>query len=220
MPPPSGGLSWTSEGGLASSSQRGSINGSSGMMSEEEQMKWALQESMKSMAASSSLEERQPPISPIGIGRRSPQENHQVSRVVNDAVTKPQKRQRQPSVEIISSSPPPLLVKPPKERLEKTEQERLADLASALSAADHPATDFARLDSWTCQVCTCINPLQFLACEACGVERPPTAVRKPVPRKPIPPKPSGWSCRECGTFMEHKWWTCSGCGLMKESSTG
>ncbi|KAI9669427.1 MAG: hypothetical protein M1831_000463 [Alyxoria varia] len=28
----------------------------------------------------------------------------------------------------------------------------------------------------------------------------------------------GWSCSQCGTFMESKWWTCSSCGKMKDAS--
>ena len=30
------------------------------------------------------------------------------------------------------------------------------------------------LHTWTCEICTLVNPLQFLACEACGVERSST----------------------------------------------
>lgn len=30
-------------------------------------------------------------------------------------------------------------------------------------------------DTWTCEICTLVNPLTFLACDACGVERPSTA---------------------------------------------
>ncbi|KAJ5115244.1 hypothetical protein NUU61_001003 [Penicillium alfredii] len=31
-------------------------------------------------------------------------------------------------------------------------------------------------------------------------------------------RPLGWVCNTCGAFMETQWWTCSGCGKMKESS--
>lgn len=31
-------------------------------------------------------------------------------------------------------------------------------------------------------------------------------------------KPLGWVCHRCGNFMENEWWTCSGCGTMKQSS--
>ncbi|CAK1363897.1 DNA-dependent metalloprotease WSS1 [Cercospora beticola] len=128
--------------------------------------------------------------------------------------------------------------------------------ALAESTGVSPAQPTA-LTQWTCEICTCINPLQFLACDACGVERPQTALvkeksksrkpsnpspgvtRKPVRSsrdlnvKPLPtktaaerfptkqPNPNasiGWQCSRCGTFMEHQWWTCSACGLLKDSS--
>ncbi|KXL51528.1 hypothetical protein M433DRAFT_140551 [Acidomyces richmondensis BFW] len=85
-------------------------------------------------------------------------------------------------------------------------------------------------DEWTCEVCTCINPMQFLACDACGSERPQGAVASASSRlaatrhpqwtttQPIATETMGWNCMRCGTFMEHKWWTCSACGLMKSSS--
>lgn len=37
-----------------------------------------------------------------------------------------------------------------------------------LTAEDHPDDP----DTWTCEVCTLVNPTQFLACDACTVERP------------------------------------------------
>jgi len=93
-------------------------------------------------------------------------------------------------------------------------------------------------DQWTCEICTCINPVQFLACDACGVERPqgsngrsrqqPSGLRQQAPMQrgrgvaAIPPpkqkETMGWNCGGCGAFMEHRWWTCSGCGEMKDSS--
>ncbi|PGH07236.1 hypothetical protein AJ79_06340 [Helicocarpus griseus UAMH5409] len=36
--------------------------------------------------------------------------------------------------------------------------------------------------------------------------------------KKTPDKPLGWVCHSCGAFMETKWWTCSACGTMKQSS--
>ncbi|EGC46154.1 zinc ion binding protein [Histoplasma capsulatum var. duboisii H88] len=36
--------------------------------------------------------------------------------------------------------------------------------------------------------------------------------------KKIPEKPLGWVCHSCGAFMETRWWTCSACGTMKQSS--
>ncbi|KAK3716696.1 hypothetical protein LTR37_006326 [Vermiconidia calcicola] len=84
-------------------------------------------------------------------------------------------------------------------------------------------------DQWTCDICTCINPLQFLACDACGTERPQrVGVGNRGPRPKVEPKATllmpaeseslGWNCNSCGAFMEHRWWTCSGCGKMKDRS--
>lgn len=96
---------------------------------------------------------------------------------------------------------------------------------------------------WTCPQCTLLNPLEFLACDACGGEQPP----QPIPPNqqygtsvnmstlPKPPPASalrgpgatpfekangriGWNCLNCGTFMEQEWWTCSLCGEMKLDS--
>lgn len=96
---------------------------------------------------------------------------------------------------------------------------------------------------WACPQCTLLNPLDFLACDACGGEQPP----QPIPPSqqygssvnvstlPKPPPASalrgpgatpfekangriGWNCLNCGTFMEQEWWTCSLCGEMKLDS--
>ena len=93
-------------------------------------------------------------------------------------------------------------------------------------------------DSWACQVCTYINPRRFLACDACGMECPlfkersisslrapssneRTAITRPpkaLEDKKKPKEGLGWNCRECGTFVEHMWWCCTLCGLMKDRS--
>ncbi|KEQ67077.1 zinc ion binding protein [Aureobasidium melanogenum CBS 110374] len=87
--------------------------------------------------------------------------------------------------------------------------------------------------SWTCRICTCINLQTHLACDACGGERPafmtpainsgiagrrndahPTAFAE---KKQAKQESLGWNCRECGTFVEHRWFCCTLCGLMKRS---
>lgn len=43
-------------------------------------------------------------------------------------------------------------------------------------------------DTWTCDICTLVNPMQFLTCDACATERPS---KFSVPRPPaLPPRPS------------------------------
>lgn len=84
------------------------------------------------------------------------------------------------------------------------------------------------LTGWTCEVCTLHNPLNYLCCDACTVERPDAISRKisehnakqasMTKSKPKGPVAKTWTCRQCTTVMEDKWWTCNTCGTMKASS--
>jgi hypothetical protein len=81
-------------------------------------------------------------------------------------------------------------------------------------------------NKWACPQCTLHNPLDFLTCEACGLEQPPQPIPQhkrfgppnAAPSLPKPPPQSGlrgpsatpfepakgrigWNCLECGTFM-------------------
>jgi RNA polymerase subunit RPABC4/transcription elongation factor Spt4 len=108
---------------------------------------------------------------------------------------------------------------------------------------DPPAPISTDPSKWACPQCTLLNPLDYLSCEACGLEQPP----QPIPHHkrygpgtssnnlPKPPPASalrgpgatpfepakgriGWNCLHCGTFMENEWWTCTLCGTMKADS--
>ena len=114
-------------------------------------------------------------------------------------------------------------------------------------------TSTSSLDTWSCEICTLVNPTNYLCCNACGTERltssfntrqppqPPKLPRTALPRTTPTPrnttskssksintlsalsaveskKPLGWVCHQCGNFMENEWWTCAGCGSMKQSS--
>ena len=39
--------------------------------------------------------------------------------------------------------------------------------------------------TWTCEICTLINPLNFLTCDACSTERPPPPLSNPPPSPPL-----------------------------------
>lgn len=48
-------------------------------------------------------------------------------------------------------------------------------------------------DTWTCEICTLVNPINYLACDACTVERPPH-ISAQIPSAPSPPsKPTSRS---------------------------
>lgn len=78
---------------------------------------------------------------------------------------------------------------------------------------------------WTCPICTLHNSIDFLCCDACTTERPEDITRKiaeDVKRarttQPMGIKVDTWRCHLCSTVMESKWWTCSTCGVLKQSS--
>ncbi|CAG8980151.1 hypothetical protein HYALB_00013506 [Hymenoscyphus albidus] len=110
-----------------------------------------------------------------------------------------------------------------------------------LTSDPSPPPSTPILTGWTCEICTLHNPLNYLSCDACTVERPPhisiqiaeqnqrqssSAKQKPVskpkqmsmPSRQQPAIAKTWTCKRCTTVMEDKWWTCNTCGVMKESS--
>ncbi|KAI9813120.1 MAG: hypothetical protein M1827_004340 [Pycnora praestabilis] len=101
--------------------------------------------------------------------------------------------------------------------------------------------------TWSCPICTCDNPMNYLCCDACTTERPESLTENLATRTASSSsnltkstsgsvgstghrstrggisaadvsQPLGWVCHKCGTFMETQWWTCSSCGTMKLSS--
>jgi hypothetical protein len=99
--------------------------------------------------------------------------------------------------------------------------------ASSQSSQSSPKPKVpAETPYWACPICTCHNSLTYLCCDACTTERPASVTRElakssgsAVPAAPnTSTKSTTWTCRRCTTLMEHKWWTCSTCGAMKDSS--
>jgi hypothetical protein len=147
------------------------------------------------------------------------------------------------------NSRPKSTFRPPSRLISEDESDYRDNLDKALPPSPPPAspsppppisTDPTK---WACPTCTLLNPLEFLSCDACGLEQPPqpipqhkrfgpggggTALPKPPPQSNLrgpaatPFEPAkgriGWNCLNCGTFMENQWWTCSLCGEMKLES--
>lgn len=205
-PSAEGGLAWHPEKGLYSASDDDVRD----HMSEEEQLKWAMQESMKGSQSPSGPAPEVQPLNGKRTGSLSDTRSLPLAKRSRSHVdTSNVLRFRNPDALQSASSA-------------TTSTNNLIDLTE-----DSRPRPSQRSDTWTCEICTCINPMQFLACDACAVERPPHLAKtvSAIRRKPVPrpmaetqSEETGWYCRECATFMEHKWWTCSGCGLMKDTS--
>lgn len=233
--PPDGGLAWHPESGLydpGQGSKAAPTDNHKGQLSEEEQLKWALRDSMSSVPDN--------PASTVGLSPVSPLTPHGIDRTMSAPPIPSQSRasprpiSQPPHTE---SNPPPRLVHDTDDK-QASKRKRSSPPGSSSPAPpkEHslqsPLIDISEPfnpDQWTCEVCTCINPLQYLACDACATERP-QGVAMPTRPKSVPNAPRwttpkatqmkslGWNCEKCGAFMEHKWWTCSACGVMKTAS--
>jgi len=252
--PPEGGLAWHPETGLYAAGKdhqtAPNANERPSHPTEEEQMRWAMQDSV--VSPQSATNHSRPAFSPV-----SPLTPDHPSRTKSAPPlhqnNKPKAQIPEPGDSKATSKPLSRLVKDvdddgaaavAKRKRSATPASTSTPNAPALAAAPPtPVIDISEPhnpDQWTCQICTCINPLQFLACDACGVERPqqltassglrhsrslgaPSALRSVsspswTASTPAQPESLGWNCEGCGAFMEHKWWTCSACGMLKASS--
>ncbi|KAI1323553.1 WLM-domain-containing protein [Xylariaceae sp. FL0255] len=101
--------------------------------------------------------------------------------------------------------------------------------------------------TWSCDICTLVNPARYLCCDACGVERidkadqgvadgsprsakppqtvidltgsePPGASQKPRATTARTQVPKTWVCHGCGRVVDHRWWSCNLCGTVKLKS--
>lgn len=228
-----GGLEWSKENGLydagTASSSRASANA---QLSEEDQLKWAMEESIQ---ASSDSPIDEPVLSKV-VETGSKVASLPIRPASSRTTTPTETTARKRPASALSPSP----AKPSNSLLTASSQQ------APSSGSD--------LEQWACEICTCINPVQFLACDACGVERSSSLIatdssktrgtpsrdnssilRKPVPSRNLKVKPRstmtaeerfpvkvpdslGWNCSVCGTFMETQWWMCSVCGFVKPTS--
>lgn len=113
-----------------------------------------------------------------------------------------------------------------------TEHSGSARSSSSTLPNSSPPPTASSQTMWECPTCTCLNPVNYLSCDACTTERPaedflvfvegpprPASTRNLKPSTPVAAaRPKTWTCHMCSTVMEDKWWTCSSCATMKLSS--
>jgi hypothetical protein len=204
--PATGGLAWSRDQGLydPSTEQRRAPT-------EEEQMKWAMEESARASRnspgpmASGALppESLISPVKPFHAPSKSPRSTVSQSRssVVSSvspasiispvsplysssrsAYSAKEGNPRAPST-IAPSPVSPLFhepdTAPPKRKASTVVAPHMPPPSSrrsepSLSSPIAPIdiSEPFNPDQWTCSICTCINPVRYLACDACGIERP------------------------------------------------
>nr|POE48327.1 dna-dependent metalloprotease wss1 [Quercus suber] len=233
--PNDGGLAWHPEHGLYDPTQgkkaptsRGYQNDS---LSEEEQLKWAMQESMGHKRGLSDDEVQI--VSPLSPDRAPYRNMHRPGRPANANKSELPPLASSPKA-IRNSSRSIHDVSPLSQSTSHEQTSSQTSMTPTSAVFGNIAMDISEPfdpDQWTCEVCTCVNPIRFLACDACASERPQAATvssrawADPIAneRNSIAPsiqhaRTTGWHCPRCTAFMEHKWWTCSSCGTMKHSS--
>jgi hypothetical protein len=199
-PSPSGGLTWSKEHGLATAEP--STTDSSLPKSEEEQMRWALQESMKD-----------------GQSRKRPLQ-------VDDDVqipSKPSLSAKPPLGASIRKDTPFIDLTEDDE----DEDEVLTKKPMTKPPAPNPGSWACRMCTCinlqthlVCDACGGERPVFTVSAGPSGVGRRDNA--RPAPahaeKKQVKKESLGWNCRECGTWVETMWWCCTLCGLMKDRS--
>ncbi|TKA67048.1 hypothetical protein B0A55_11067 [Friedmanniomyces simplex] len=254
--PPDGGLAWSPDSGLYDPAKGQKPSPISPQQpSEEEQLRWALRHSMAAAAPSSGSLPNMSPVSPLTPDAWT------IDRTLS-ASSKPTPPAPEPTadedlLQIVGNTEahPAKVISDDTVTATKRQRTTQANHGSAHArtpslqspVVDVDISDPFNPDEWTCEICTCINPMQFLACDACATERPQgaataaasarssaagrsrtvaagsstprwTASRPAAATAAARDERLGWNCGGCGAWMERKWWTCSACGLMKRES--
>ncbi|KAK0319157.1 hypothetical protein LTR54_013338 [Friedmanniomyces endolithicus] len=248
--PTDGGLAWSSKDGLYEPENAVKPSPvSPHQPTEDEQLVWALHHSMTG-APKNPSQQTMSPVSPLTPAAGTNVQT--ISTPTQPTYPRPVQPADKDLFEISSNIAPystKALGDVPDIKRQRTAHATNNPVQTRLPSLQSPAveidmSDPCNPDEWTCDVCTYINPMQYLACDACATERPqsvaaaswvtgrsraagrPNAVaaatRNPRWATPRPaaaqPERLGWNCGSCGAWMEHKWWTCSACGLMKSES--
>ncbi|KAK3114029.1 hypothetical protein LTR53_008068 [Teratosphaeriaceae sp. CCFEE 6253] len=248
--PTDGGLAWSPGGGLydPANGQKPSPVSPQHQPTEGEQMRWALQHSIAAAPSSDSLYTMSPvsPLSPEGASIDQMMSGTPISPQTtsngpsHNGTSRPHNTAPRPATDTAGDAP--------------TKRQRTAQPAptpaSAVIPARHPSirspvdvgmdlSDPFNPDEWTCDICTCINPMQYLACDACATERPqaaaaaistsrPTGARSPgagtgtstgsssrAASRPPPPR-EAMAVSSTRVQFKRMGWNCAQCGSWME----
>lgn len=196
-PSPTGGLTWSKEHGLATTES--STTDSDLPKSEEEQMRWALQESLKVN------QPRKRPLSldqDVQVLSRPP-----FSKLPPGAVA----RKDTPFIDLTEDDEDEAPIKKPMTKLPSPSPESWAcQVCTCINLQTHLACDACGVERPTVKVPA--GPVG-IGCRENARPRPAYVEKKQAKKESL-----GWNCRECGTFVENMWWCCTLCGLMKDRS--
>ena len=198
-PSTAGGLTWSKEHGLASTGS--STIDSDLPKSEEEQMRWALQESLKN------TQPRKRPLSMDEDVQILPKPPPSAKSLVEAANKK--------DTLFIDLTEDDEIEDPTKKTTTKQAPPNSASWACQVCTCINQKTHLA------CDACGVERPAAMISATGpSAVGRRNNARPTPVhtEKKQAKKEPIGWNCRECGTFVENMWWCCTLCGLMKDRS--
>ncbi|KAI6985942.1 zinc ion binding protein, partial [Hortaea werneckii] len=185
--PADGGLAWHPESGLYDPKKESRPLPNERELndhpSEEEQMRWALQASTNpspssSVPPSTSALSPVSPLSPQNINRTisappPTHYHHQLPSSTHPNQTKYPHNQPTPTQK--PSPKRPRTSHTPSTTTTNPAAPTSSPIDLTTSSSPTPLIDLSdpfNPDEWTCDICTCINPTRFLACDACGTERP------------------------------------------------
>jgi hypothetical protein len=198
-PPPTGGLTWSKEHGLATTGP--STTDPDMPKSEEEQMRWALQESLKagqprkrplSVDEHIKVPSKPPPPTRSPIGAFGRKDTPFIDLTEDD-------EDEAPTTKPMTKLPPP-----------PNPDSWACQVCTCINLQTH----------LVCDACGVERPAFMVPTGPTGVRRINNTRPTPVhaEKKQAKNIPLGWNCRECGTFVENMWWCCTLCGLMKDRS--
>lgn len=194
-----GGLTWSKEHGLATTGP--STIDSDLPKSEEEQMRWALQESLKDN------QPRKRPLSINGdiqmlprppLSTKSPLDATNKKNTPFIDLTEDDENEAPIKKPVTKQPPPP-----------------------SGSWACQVCTFINEKTYLVCDACSVERPAAIKPAPGSSAAGRRNNARLPpahTEKKQAKKETLGWNCRECGTFVENMWWCCTLCGLMKDRS--